>query len=123
MHSQGVVLLLSDSKITQSLVASMSSSFRSVRAVPSLAEVRVNIAKHRAQVVVLDMELAGFSEIRRLHHDFPEVCVVCTHRLADEEMWAAALDAGATDICPAADAQGILAAALRSTSHAGSTAA
>lgn len=123
MHAQGVVLFLSDSKITQSLVASMSSSFHSVRAVRSLIEVRADIAKHRAQVVVLDMELAGFPEIRRLHHDFPEVCVVCTHRLADEEMWAAALDAGAADICPATDTQGILAAALRSTSLADSTAA
>jgi DNA-binding NarL/FixJ family response regulator len=81
--------------------------------VRSLGELRASIAKHRAKVVVLDIETASLSEVEKLSHDFPGVPIVCTHRLADEEMWTAALSAGAVDICPSSDTGAILTAALR----------
>ena len=51
------------------------------------------------------------------------VGIVCTHRLADEEMWTAALNAGAADIYPSYDTRGILSAAVRNASMARSIAA
>jgi len=39
---------------------------------------------------------------------------VCTHRVADEEMWAAALNAGASDMCPAFDTNVVALSAERS---------
>ena len=108
-----VVLLQNDSTVAQSLLASLCGSFHSVRVVRSVDELRTSIPKHRCEIVVLDMEVASISDVERLSHEFPQAWIVCTHRLADEEMWTAALNAGAADICPSTDTQGILSAALR----------
>ena len=78
-----------------------------------MQEMRHIIAKHRPRVVILDMELSGLGDIKQLHQEFPGVSIVCTHRLADEEMWTAALAAGADDIYPSSDTLGILRSALR----------
>lgn len=118
MQALSVVLLQGDSTIAHSLVNSLCSSFRSVHAVRSLGELRTSIAKHRATVVVLDIETASIAEVGRLSRDFPGISIVCTHRLADEEMWTAALSAGAADICPSSDTGAILTAALRNVSQA-----
>jgi DNA-binding NarL/FixJ family response regulator len=113
MQALSVVLLQGDSRIAQSLVNSLCGSFHSVHAVRSVGELRTSIAKHRAKVVVLDIETASIADVEKLSHDFPGVPIVCTHRLADEEMWTAALGAGAADICPSSDTGAILTAALR----------
>jgi DNA-binding NarL/FixJ family response regulator len=118
-----VVLLQVDPVVAQSLTNSLLSSFRSVHAVRSMEELRGSILKHRAKVVILDMEMASLPEVERLSHEFPGLSVVCTHRLADEEMWTAALSAGASDICPTYDTHSILSAALRNTRRAHSAAA
>ena len=118
-----VVLLQGNPEIAQSLAASLLSSFRSVHAVRSLEELRAGILKHRARVVILDMEMAPLPEVERLSHEFPGLSVVCTHRLADEEMWTAALSAGASDICPTYDTHGILTAALHNARPTRSVAA
>ncbi len=123
MEPLSVVLLQSDSRTAQSLVASLCNSFHSVHALRSAAELRPNIAKYRADVVILDMEMVPVSEVERLCREFPRACIVCTHRLADEEMWTAALNAGAADICPSSDTRGILTAALRTVSMTRSAAA
>jgi len=118
-----VVLLQVDPVVAQSLTKSLLSSFRSVHAVRSMEELRTSILKHRARVAILDMELASLPEVERLSHEFPGVSVVCTHRLADEEMWTAALSAGASDICPTYDTRSILNAAIRNSRRAHSAAA
>lgn len=123
MDTLNVVLLQSDPGTAQSLVASLSTSFHSVRCVGSIEELRMNIAKHRADVVILDVEKITFREIEHLSREFPGVCIVCTHRLADEEMWTMALNAGAADICPSSDTRAILAAALRNVAMSRSAAA
>lgn len=118
MQSSSVVLLQSDSRIAHSLVASLCNSFRAVQPVRSVEELRTNIAKNRSEIVILDMEMASISELEHLAREFPGVSIVCTHRLADEEMWTSALNAGAVDICPSNDTRGILRAALgRSQAH------
>ena len=116
MQPLSVVLLQSDSRIAQSLVNSLCGSFHAVHIVRSLDELLTSIAKHRAKVVVLDIETNPISEVERLSRDFPGVSIVCTHRLADEKMWTAALSAGAADICPSSDTGAILTAALRNVS-------
>src|SRR2546423_9908694 len=118
-----VVLLQVDPVVAQSLTASLLSSFRSVHAVRTMEELRGSILKHRAKVVILDMEMASLPQVERLSHEFPGLSVVCTHRLADEEMWTAALSAGASDICPTNDTHSILTAAVRNASRARSVAA
>lgn len=123
MDTLNVVLLQSDPGTAQSLVACLSTSFHSVRCVGSLEELRMSIAKHRAEVVILDVEKIPFCEIRQLSREFPGVCIVCTHRLADEEMWTTALNAGAADICSSNDTRAILAAALRNVAISRSAAA
>jgi DNA-binding NtrC family response regulator len=112
MQPLNVVLLQSDSRVAESLVSALASSSTSVRQVKSLGELRNSIEKHVAGIAILDMEAASISDVARLSHEFPKARIVCTHRLADEDMWAAALNAGATDVCPPSDTRGILRAAL-----------
>jgi hypothetical protein len=48
---------------------------------------------------------------------------VCTHRIPDEQLWIAAMEAGASDVCPADDVQNVLTSVLRSVAVAKSQAA
>jgi len=113
MQALNVVLLQSDSRIAQSLVSVLANAFASVHQVQSLGELRTSIAKHRAGIAILDMEAASLSDVEHLSREFPKACIVCTHRLADEDMWTAAVNAGAVDVCPPSDTQGIVRTALR----------
>jgi DNA-binding NarL/FixJ family response regulator len=56
--------------------------------------------------------------VRNLHRDFPTLPIVCTHRLPDEELWIAALEAGASDVCPADDVPKVLSSVLRNVAMA-----
>jgi DNA-binding response OmpR family regulator len=111
MQSPTVVLLQGDATVAQSLVAALSQTFSSVQRVQSVIELRNRIAKNRAEVAILDIESASLSEVEHLLRDFPAAYIVCTHRVADEEMWTAGLRAGAADVCPANDVVGIVRAA------------
>jgi len=113
MQPLNVVLLQSDSRVAQSLVSALANTFSSVHQVQSLGELRTSIAKHRAGIAILDMEAASLSDVEHLSREFPKACIVCTHRLADEDMWTAAINAGAVDVCPPSDTQGIVRTALR----------
>jgi DNA-binding NtrC family response regulator len=123
MQAHNIVLLQCDRGIAQSLVSALSHTFRSVHQVESLSDLRTSISKHRAQVAILDMEKASLTDVWHLAHEFPGSSIVCTHRCADEEMWAAALNAGARDVYSAADVPGIVRAALASCENARSVAA
>jgi len=118
MQPLNVVLLQSDSRAAQSLVSALANSFGSVHQVQSLGELRTSIAKHRARIAILDMEAASISDVEHLSREFPKACIVCTHRLADENMWTAAVNAGAVDVCPPSDTRGILRSALQNVSMA-----
>jgi AmiR/NasT family two-component response regulator len=123
MKALGVALLQSDSRIARGLAASLCHHFQIIHVTHSMGELREIIVQHRTELVILDLEMASMSEIERLHREFTGVCIVCTHRLADEEMWTAALNAGASDVCPAFDTRTIVAAALHSAPMAGPMAA
>ena len=113
MQFSSVVLLQSDTRIAQSLITSLSRAFVSVHAVHSLDDLRASMVKHRTTVAILDLEVASLKALQRLCREFPQTSVVGTHRLADEELWASALRAGAVDVCSADDPQSVLAAAVR----------
>jgi DNA-binding NtrC family response regulator len=116
MQSSNIILLQSDPKIAQSLVATLSRSFGLVHVVPSVEDLRNSVAKHRAGVAVVDVERVPLSDVQHLSEEFPEVRIVCNHRLADDEMWTAALNAGAADCCASDETQSIVDATLRSAS-------
>jgi len=123
MQSLNVVLLQGDAGIAQSLACALSKKFHSVQQVNSLHDLRTTIAKERARLAIVDMETASLSDVAHLVSEFPAARIVCTHRCADEELWAAALTAGAVDVCPSWDTTGILRAAMTSNSAGRSAAA
>jgi DNA-binding NarL/FixJ family response regulator len=123
MHSVNLVVFQSDPQITKSLVANLGSQFHCVYVARPHEDLRAAIARHRPKVVILDVELSSLADVNTLHKEFPGVAIVCTHRLADEEMWTAALAAGAEDICPSSDTTAILRSAMRNAALARSAAA
>ncbi len=119
----GVVVVESNAKLAQSLAGGLSSHFRSVQLTCSAEELRERVARNRPQVVIVDMETSRLSDVSNLHHDFPSLPIVCTHRVPDDELWIAALEAGACDVCPSDDVQEVLNSVLRCVSSANSAAA
>jgi DNA-binding NtrC family response regulator len=113
MQALSVIVFQTDSRLAQALSATLSLHYHSVHVACSLDELRTDLARYRADVAVLDIEASNLAEVEHLHREFPGVSIVCTHRVADEEMWAAALNAGASDMCPAFDTQGIVQSAER----------
>jgi DNA-binding NtrC family response regulator len=113
MQALSIIVFQSDPRLAQSLAGTLSLHYHSVHVATSLDAVRTCIARHRADVAVLDVEASCLEEITQLHREFPGVSIVATHRVADEEMWTAALNAGASDMCPAFDMQGIVQSAER----------
>jgi len=118
-----VVVFENDSKVAQSLAGGLSSHFHSVHLTRSGDELRERVAKNRPAVVILDIEHSRLSDVRNLHQDFPSVPIVCTHRVPDEELWVAALEAGASDVCCADDVNNVLSSALRNVAVAQSAVA
>ncbi|MFY9908938.1 MAG: response regulator [Candidatus Sulfotelmatobacter sp.] len=106
-----VLVVESDSRLTGSL----SSHFHSVHLTRTGEELRQRVAKNRPQAVILNIEQFPLSDIRNLRHEFPSLPIVCAHRIPDEELWVAALEAGASDVCSTDDVQNVLAAVLRNS--------
>lgn len=113
VQTRNVVLLQSDPHLTQLLVAKLSHLFAAVREAHSVDDLRTCAAKRRAEVLILDMEAIPVSDMAQLSHDYPEVSILCNHRLADDDLWLAALNAGAEDCFASHDTRGILQAAAR----------
>jgi DNA-binding NarL/FixJ family response regulator len=120
---QSVVLLASDPQTAQSLAGGLSLHFELVHLTRSRDELRDKVIQNHPQAVILDIETSRLTDVASLHHDFPALPIVCTHRVPDEEMWMAALEAGASDVCPADDVQNVLTSVLRSVALQESAAA
>jgi DNA-binding NarL/FixJ family response regulator len=116
--SQSVVLLASDPKTAQSLAGGLGPHFHSVVLANTRDELREKVASHRPEAVVVEVEHSRLTDVRNLHQDFPALAIVCTHRIPDEELWMAALEAGASDVCPSDDVQNVLSSVLRSVAIA-----
>ena len=81
--------------------------------VAGLEQVRPSVSKHRADVIVVDLETTPVDEISSLLREFSELSVVCIHRLADDRLWSSVLAAGALDCCHPSDIRGIVLAVNR----------
>lgn len=118
-----VVVVERDPRLAQSLAGGLASHFHSVQLTRSGEELRERIAKNKPQAVILDIEYSGLSDVQNLHHDFPSLPIVCTHRIPDEKLWIAAMEAGASDVCAADDVQHVLISVLRNVELSSSAAA
>lgn len=123
MQSLNVVVASNDPRAASQLAASLNAHFRNVSVARSLDEIRHAIPKNRAQLAIVDLELASVKDVERLAHEFGHTRIVCTHRIPDDEMWTSALAAGAIDCCPIDDAACIVAAVNRNSMLARSSAA
>jgi DNA-binding NtrC family response regulator len=119
---QSVLLLEKDPKVALLLSRSLQSRFN-VHLIESREGMRENVAKNNSEAVVLNIEQCGLTDVENLHAEFPSLPIVCTHRIPDEEMWMAALEAGASDVCPVDDPQNVLTSVLRSVALSRGTAA
>ena len=118
-----VVVLQSDPKLARSLAGKFSPHFHAVHLTRTEDELRERVARDHPEAIVLDMERSRLADVQNLRKDFPSLPIVCTHRIPDEELWIAALEAGASDVCRADDAQAVLASVLRNVAFAKNAAA
>jgi hypothetical protein len=118
---QSVIVLEKDPGLARSLASQLRPHFSVLTC--SQEHLRDSVAHTQPQAVVLNIEYWRLTEVESLHRDFPQLPIVCTHRVPDEDMWMAALAAGATDVCPADDAGEVLTSVLRNTGAARSAAA
>ncbi len=107
------VVVQSDPESAAALAASLLRHFHTVRLAASLEEVRAAIPRHRAEFAILDLEVVGVAGLQALRRDFASLSIVCTQRLPDDKLWAAALNAGALDCCHTSDVRSIVLAAMR----------
>jgi chemotaxis response regulator CheB len=112
--AQSVVVLEKDPGVARSLAGGLRGHFL-VHVADSDADLRDSLARNCPEAVVLNIEYWRLTEVESLHRDFPQLPIVCTHRVPDEEMWMAALSAGASDVCSTDDVGNLLMSVLRNT--------
>jgi DNA-binding NtrC family response regulator len=117
MAPLSVVLFQTDARTAQTLAENLSQHVRSVHLARTCDEIRPSITQYRAEVLVLDLENCCPSEVKRLQDEFPGLSIVCTHRLADEELWTEALNQGAADMCEPGNTDDILRSVMREGAH------
>jgi len=120
MKPLSVVVAQRNPNTADFLAKSLYNHFRVVNTVGSVPDLLHSIPKHRADVAIVDLELADLEQVQQLSRQFSATTIVCTHRLADEKMWAEALAVGAADCCHSSDVRGIVLAAtnIKPMSHA-----
>jgi hypothetical protein len=111
--AQSVVLFAKDPCVANSLMGGLRSHFQAVLVTSCEQDLQDKVEKNRPEAVVLHMESSHLRDVADLHHQFPGVPIVCTHRIPDEELWMAALEAGASDVCAAGDVDDVLGSVLR----------
>ena len=122
MHRPNIVIAESDRALADQLFSSLDRQFRSVKLVQSLGELRLAIPGHQVDAVVADLEtvdLQQLADLKSVH----KLTVICTHRVPDEAMWTAALEADVFDVCQSNDIPAIVDAIQRSLQVAKATAA
>ncbi|HYL92297.1 MAG TPA: hypothetical protein VEW69_03975 [Alphaproteobacteria bacterium] len=113
MRPLSVIVVQNNASLAESLVQSLNLHFRAVKKAPDLNILRELLVSDHADVAIVDLELAGLEEVRRLKQEFDRCTIVCTHRLADEKLWSEALAAGAADCCFSSDVRAIVLAATQ----------
>ena len=112
MHLPNVIVAQHDAESAARLSSALLRLGRTVYVARTPEEVRNAVPKHRAEVVIADLEVLALTDVERLHKEFDHLAIVTTHRVADEELWAQSLQAGAVDCCYPRDLRTILGSAL-----------
>lgn len=107
-----VVVVHSDSRQANKLAASLDGHFQRVVIARTAEELLAAIPKHRSELAIVDLDVVSLEAVAELRREFG-VDIICTHRCADEAMWADALSAGAIDCLYNDDIRAIVAAAAR----------
>jgi DNA-binding response OmpR family regulator len=102
-----ILLAEQDPVVARSLSASLLSQTRSVKSVASFGDLQAAIAKLPADAVIADLETITLKEVADLCHEYG-LPVICTHRVPDDEIWMAAIDAGASDVCVRSDVNAMI---------------
>ncbi len=76
--------------------------------VHAISDIRATVARLRAQLAIVDLELVSFPELAALCREFPATAFVCVHRVADDTMWMQTMASGAVDCCVSAELPRIL---------------
>jgi DNA-binding NarL/FixJ family response regulator len=113
MRPINAVLAHHDPVVARGLADSLRPDFRKLTVAGSLSEARAEIARLRANFVIVDLEMLSYAEVKQLCSEFPGTAFACIHRLADEAMWQETLAVGAVDCCQSNDLRGILRASER----------
>lgn len=113
MRPMNVVLAHHDPVMGRALAESLRPQFRKLVIVNTLANAQAEIARLRANYVIVDLELSSYSELQGLCSEFPSTVFATVHRLADEAMWLQSLAVGAVDCCQSNDVRGLLRASER----------
>ena len=111
--AQSVVVLEKDPKVAQFLARGLRPHFKTVHLIESRDQLREKLSRNDPDVLVLDIEHERLTDVECVHREFPKLPIVCTHRVPDEELWMAALEAGASDVCPTDDLNNVLTSVLR----------
>ena len=122
MELLSLVVYHNDPGTAQALVVSLSQHFGPVKLVSEYEEISTAIARQRAEVLVLDLETSRSDAVRHLHQKFPSLCIVATHRLADEQVWTEAMNQGAADVCEPRNEQ-VVSSVMREHGHCAAAAA
>jgi DNA-binding response OmpR family regulator len=120
--AQSVVVVEKDLHLARALAGGLRPHF-SVHVTRTQEELREHLTRALPEALVLNIETWRLTEVEGLRQDFPDLPIVCTHRIPDEEMWMAALAVGASDVCAADDVANVLTSVLRSTATAREAAA
>jgi DNA-binding response OmpR family regulator len=110
--AQNIAVLEKDPKVAHSLAGGLRAHF-SVHVTRSREELRDTVTRNHPEAVILNIEYWRLTDVESLHRDFPKLPIVCTHRIPDEEMWMAALEAGASDVCSTGDVGDVIASVRR----------
>jgi DNA-binding NtrC family response regulator len=116
MEPLSLVIYHNDPRTAQALVVGLSQHFGPVNLVKKYEEVASAVARHRADVLVLDLETSRSDEVGRLHREFPSLRIVATHRLADDDLWTEAMNQGAADVCEPRNDE-VIRSVLRGRAH------
>jgi DNA-binding NarL/FixJ family response regulator len=113
MRPLNAVVAQCSNQASECLIKPLHTHFRAVHAASNFHELRACIAEHRADVAIIDLEMVELDQLRQLASEYTSTTIICTHRLADERLWAEALAAGAIDCCHSFDVRAIVLAASR----------
>lgn len=107
MQSITVVISQADEITAQRMAEGLRTHFHRV-VLSGVEELPQNLRKHRASLVVVDMDIVTIEQIQELSQMFEDVAIICTHHAPDAELYLACVEAGATDCCHTSDISSIV---------------